>query len=336
MKNFITTEPHENLTELGRDESTILRYRFGLSHSISETQLLVTGEQDCYICYYYIPRDNNSYYLCAYHSLCEYIDELTNDDEKLKLLPRFFPTINTLLQNMRRKEQNKPFLVHTFDPENHLVPIWLIATIVNEPYNIQTLVGDINLQPDMIAKADLIFNTFVSLTDDLKKMNDKVKAFKKERNEALLQMGISLLGVIAKVSRVIDVMDDVTPDFSIDYDLDEIETCDMTDFNSSLGQDLLGNGSDISFQGFLRDSAYSLFDSDIQRAQENLDEHTSLLQSTTDSTQTDFLKKQIEQDKIDLQYWEKCQRESINTAKLFEAEEDYYATMWEIASRKIY
>ena len=78
MKRFITNEPHGNLIELGKNENSILRYRYGISHSISETQFMVPGEQDCYICYYYIPRDSKSYYLCAYHSLCEYIDDLTN------------------------------------------------------------------------------------------------------------------------------------------------------------------------------------------------------------------------------------------------------------------
>ena len=334
MKRFITNEPHGNLTELGKDENTILRYRYGISHSISETQFLVAGEKDCYICYYFIPRDNKSYYLCAYHSLCEYIDDLINEDEKLKLLPRFFPTINTLLQNMKRKEHDKPFLVHTIDPENHLIPIWLIATIVNEPYSIQTLTGDINTQPDMIAKADLIFNTFVSLTDDLKKMDNRVREFKKERNERLVQMGIALLGVIAKVAKVIDVSDAI-PDYSIDYDLDEISTCDLTSFNNCLGQDV-GNGSEISFQGSLKDSAYSLYENDIQRAQDNLDKHTDLLKSTTDSNQIDFLAKQIEEDKSDLHYWEGCQRDAVNSAKLSEAKEEYYNIMWEIASRKIY
>lgn len=334
MKRFITNEPHGDLIELGKNENSILRYRYGISHSISETQFMVPGEQDCYICYYYIPRDSKSYYLCAYHSLCEYIDDLTNEGEKLRLLPRFFPTINTLLQNMKRKEHDKPFLVHTVDPENHLSPIWLIATIVNEPYNIETLIGDINSQPDMIAKADLIFNTFVSITDDLKRMDNRVKEFKNERNERLLKMGIALLGVIAKVTKVIDVSDAI-PDFSIDYDLDEMMTCDLTSFNNSLGQDI-GNGSDISFQGSLKDCAYSLYDTDIQRVQDNLDKHTDLLKSTNDPSQTDYLAKQIEQDKSDLRYWEGCQREAVNSAKLSEAKEDYYKTMWEIASRKIY
>ena len=52
MKRFITNEPHGDLIELGKNENSILRYRYGISHSISETQFMVPGEQDCYICYY--------------------------------------------------------------------------------------------------------------------------------------------------------------------------------------------------------------------------------------------------------------------------------------------
>ena len=78
MKRFITNEPHGDLIVLSKNENSILRYRYGISHTISETQFMVPGEQDCYICYYYIPRDSKSYYLCAYHSLCEYTDDLTN------------------------------------------------------------------------------------------------------------------------------------------------------------------------------------------------------------------------------------------------------------------
>lgn len=330
MKHFITNEPLMGLKELGRDEHTVLSYRFGKSHSISETRLINDGALDCYICYYYIPRDEHSYYLCVNHSICEVIDEIIDNHDKVKLLPHLFPTINTLLRNAENRCINKPFLVHTVAPDNPSRPCWFIAVVVNEEYNLQTLIGDISQHPDMIKKADLLFNAVLSITQDWKQFDARVNEIRKEHQQGYLNMALSLLSVVAKVTRVLSDSLGTLDTSGLELDVSEINTSNMASFDSSLGQD-------ISFTGCsYEDHAIGLYDSDISLAQDNLDTHTTQLANSTDITETKRLSDLIKQDRSDLEYWKSCQNDAIATAKQLEASAEYRETMYEIASRHFF
>ena len=339
MKPLLSLKPHKaNLTEINRYQNLIFRYKFGLSHSILEAEIKEPAGT-CYMCYYYIPRDSKSFYLCTYHeAVCDFLDSIKFSDDNVKILPHLMPTVATLMLNMKKRIIEKPFLVHTVDPENHLAPIWLIAVVVNEPYCVNVLTDSVADFPDLGAKMDFLYNTFVDLNNEFSTISERYESIKKKMRLEWVQMGIAWLGVISKIARVTDSTDvhtDFTGNIETDFESDwnNMDICSISSFNDSLGQEVINNKC-ISFQGSLRDNAYNLYDADIQRAQDNLDYHTSLLANTSDISKTDFIANQIEQDKSDLRYWRECQNDAINTAKVNEIKQEYYNTMWEIASRK--
>lgn len=330
MKHFITNEPLTGLIELGRNENTVLSYRFGKSHSISETRIINDGALDCYICYYYIPRNEHSYYLCVNHSICEVINDLIDSRDKVKVLPRLFPTINTLLRNAENHCIDKPFLVHSVAPDNPSRPSWFIAVVVNEEYNLQTLIGDVSQQPDMIKKADLLFNVVLSTTQDLKQFDARVDEMRKEHQQGYLNMALSLLSVVAKLTRVFSDSFDTFDTSGLELDVSEVNTSDMASFNSSLGQD-------ISFTGHsYEEHAIGLYDYDISSARDKLESHTTQLANSTDIAETKRLSDLIKQDRCELEYWKNCQKEAIISAKQLEASAEYRETMYEIASRQFF